>query len=148
MSKQNNIWLLRRRRVHEIIQIGTSEDLVSRGYDFFSTLVLLANVAVTVMYTFDDMELRYGPALLVVEAVTVAFFAVDYVLRVWTARFQYPNCSESMAIRKYTLSLSGLVDLLSFLPYYLPIFFPAGIPVFRMFRVVRIFRLFQVKILV
>ena len=145
MSKQNNIWLLRRRRVHEIIQIGRSEDLVSRGYDFFSTLVLLANVAVTVMYTFDNMELRYGPALLLVEAVTVAFFAVDYVLRVWTARFQYPNCSESMAIRKFMLSLSGIVDLLSFLPYYLPIFFPAGIPVFRMFRVVRIFRFFQIN---
>jgi voltage-gated potassium channel len=49
------------------------------------------------------------------------------------------------AIRKYVFSLTGLVDLLSFLPHYLPIFFPAGAAVFRIFRVVRIFRLFQIN---
>ena len=43
------------------------------------------------------------------------------------------------------LSFSGLVDLLSFLPYYLPVFFPSGAVAFRMFRVVRIFRLFRVN---
>ena len=41
--------------------------------------------------------------------------------------------------------ISGIVDLLSFLPYYLPIFFPAGAVAFRMFRVVRIFRLFRIN---
>ena len=46
---------------------------------------------------------------------------------------------------KYAASFSGLVDLLSFLPYYLPIFFPAGAVAFRMFRVVRIFRLFRIN---
>ena len=46
---------------------------------------------------------------------------------------------------KYIISFTGLIDLLSFLPYYLPIFFPAGAAVFRMFRVVRIFRLFQIN---
>jgi len=38
-----------------------------------------------------------------------------------------------------------LVDLLSFLPYYLPFFFPSGAAAFRMFRVVRVFRLFQIN---
>jgi voltage-gated potassium channel len=37
------------------------------------------------------------------------------------------------------------VDLLSFLPYYLPVFFPAGAAVFRLFRIVRIFRLFRIN---
>lgn len=42
-------------------------------------------------------------------------------------------------------SFSGVIDLLSFLPYYLPVFFPAGATVFWMFRVIRIFRLFQIN---
>ena len=46
---------------------------------------------------------------------------------------------------KYVISFTGIIDLLSFLPYYLPIFFPAGAAVFRLFRVVRIFRLFQIN---
>ena len=42
-------------------------------------------------------------------------------------------------------SFSGIVDLLSFLPYYMPFFFPSGAVAFRMFRVVRIFRLFRIN---
>ena len=37
------------------------------------------------------------------------------------------------------------MDLLSFLPYYMPLFFPSGAVAFRMFRVVRIFRLFRIN---
>lgn len=43
-------------------------------------------------------------------------------------------------------SATGLIDLLSFLPYYLPVFFPSGAVAFRMFRVVRIFRLFRINV--
>ena len=145
MFKQKKIWLQRRRRLSEILEAGASDDLTSRAYDVFSTLLTLANVVVTVMYTFDKMELNYGRTLLFIEAVTVAFFAAEYFLRLWTARFVHPNLSEWDAIKKYATSFSGIIDLLSFLPYYLPIFFPAGATVFRMFRVIRIFRLFQIN---
>ena len=134
-EKQKNVWLQRRRRVSEIIEVGTSEDIPSRCYDFVSTIILLLNVAVTVLYTFDEMELRYGSTLLLLEALTVAFFAVDYCLRLWTAQFIRPNLSEGRALWKYIFSMTGIIDLLSFLPYYLPIFFPAGTGVFRLFQI-------------
>ena len=135
----------RRRRISEIIEASTAEDPVSRGYDIISTLITLTNVAVTVLYTFDEMELNHGQLLLFLEAATVAFFAVEYGLRIWTAQFIYPNLSNSGAIKRYATSFSSIIDLLSFLPYYLPVFFPAGAAVFRMFRVIRIFRLFQIN---
>ena len=75
----------------------------------------------------------------------MVFFAVDYCLRLWTARFLHPKLSPARALLKYIFSFSGLVDLLSFLPYYLPVFFPSGAVAFRMFRVVRIFRLFRIN---
>ena len=135
----------RRKRVAEIVEMRSASDWISRGYNILNCVMLLINVTVTILYTFDRMELRYGGALLFLEAVTVAFFAVDYALRVWTAPAVFPNRSEFRAIRKYVFSLTGIVDLLSFLPYYLPIFFPTGAAVFRIFRVVRIFRLFQIN---
>src|SRR5699024_10382443 len=46
---------------------------------------------------------------------------------------------------KYMTSFTGIVDLLSFLPQYLPFFFPAGAIAFRMFRIIRIFRLFRIN---
>ena len=145
MNEQKKIWAQRRRRMSEIVEAGAANDPVSRTYDIVSTLILLINVAVTILYTFDKAEALYGDALLLIEAVTVAFFAVDYGLRLWTAPFVRPNLSEGRAVWKYAVSFTGLVDLLSFLPYYLPIFFPSGAAVFRLFRVVRVFRLFQIN---
>ena len=143
--RRKSLWLKRRRRVSEIIEVGSADDFISRGYDFLSTFIVILNLLVTVMYTFDRMEQQYGPLLLAVESITVAFFAVDYCLRVWTAHFIRPSLPEGRAVYKYMTSFTGLVDLLSWLPYYLPIFFPAGAAVFRILRVVRIFRLFQIN---
>ena len=60
----------------------------------------------------------------------------------------FSNCfkrGDKKAVRKYVFSVPGLIDLLSFLPYYLPFFFPAGMSAFRMFRIIRIFRLFRIN---
>ncbi len=57
----------------------------------------------------------------------------------------FPAVSRGRAVLRYIFSFNGIVDLLSFLPYYLPVFFPAGVVAFRMFRVVRIFRLFRIN---
>jgi voltage-gated potassium channel len=81
----------------------------------------------------------------IVETVTVVGFTVEYVLRVWTAEYLYPRSSQGRAKLKYVFSFNGIIDLLSFFPYYLPVVFPAGAVAFRMFRIVRILRLFRVN---
>ena len=134
-----------RRRVCTIIDIGTADDLISRAYDIFYTLVILVNLAVTIAYTFDEVEARCGGLLLDIEEITVAFFAVDCILRIWTAACHHPALPEWKAACAYIFSFSGIIDILSFLPYYLPVFFPSGAVAFRMVRVVRIFRLFRIN---
>ena len=134
-----------RRRMGTIVDIGSTEDFPSRAYDIVYTLVIFLNLGVTIAYTFDTAEDRCGVLLLTIEEWTVAYFAVDWALRVWTAKYRCPDLPETRAILKYLLSFGGIVDILSFLPYYLPWFFPAGAVAFRMFRVVRIFRLFRIN---
>lgn len=143
--KQPRIWLQRRKRLFEIVEVGAADDWISRGYDLLSTLILVVNLTVTVMNTFDAMSLRYGAMLKGIESFTVAFFAVDYVLRLLSCRFLRPAERELKSLLLYMVSFTGLVDLLSFLPYYLPFFFPDGAVAFRMFRVIRIFRLFRIN---
>lgn len=138
-------WDYRRKRLFEIIEIGLPGDVASQMYDAFNILSIVINLVVSVMYTFDDLHAKFGPWLVTVEAITVAFFALDYCLRLWTAKFLRPSLSEPKAVLRYVFSFSGLVDLLSFLPYYLPVFFPSGAVAFRMFRVARVFRLFRVN---
>ena len=90
-----------RRRVCTIIDIGTADDLISRAYDIFYTLVILVNLVVTIAYTFDEAEAVCGPLLLRIEAATVAFFAVDCALRIWTAKYHHPNLKEWKAVCRY-----------------------------------------------
>ena len=135
----------RRRRVFEIVEIGAADDLLSRSYDFFGSLVVVLALAASVAATFDGAEARCGTLLDTVEFATSVFFAADYVLRVWTARCLYPTLTPGKATVRYVSSIGGLIDLVSFLPTFLPVFFPSGMVAFRMFRVVRIFRLFRVN---
>ena len=135
----------RRKRVFEVVEIGAADDLLSRGYDFFGSLVVVLALAASVAATFDGAEERCGALLDTVEIVTSVFFAVDYVLRVWTARCLYPTLTPGKATVRYVSSIGGLIDLVSFLPTFLPVFFPSGMVAFRMFRVVRIFRLFRIN---
>lgn len=134
-----------RTTVYKMVEVGFNETGLTRGYDILSFLIIIVNVLGSVLFTFDYMELHYGSLLQTIEAVTVAFFAIDYVLRLWTAPLLYPTERSPKAVWKYITSFWGIIDLISFLPYYLPWFFPQGGTVFRLFRVMRLFRLFRIN---
>ena len=138
-------WNAFRQRLFKMVSVGVIDDPINQSYDIISTLMLLANLAGAFANTFDGFRLSHAALLDTVEQVTVAFFAVDYVLRLLTAKCLYPECTEGRALSKYILSAGGIIDLLSFLPFYLPMFFPSGAAAFRLFRVARIFRLFRIN---
>lgn len=145
MSKK---WYCRRKRLLEILEVGNDLDHVSRAYDFISAFAIILNLTASIMCTFDSLQTQFSTVFLWTERITVAFFALDYVLRLLTARVLYENekdMTEGRALRKYMVSFLGIIDLLSFLPYYLPFFFPSGTVAFRMIRIVRIFRLFRIN---
>ncbi len=134
----------KKKRIFDIIQIGNAGDFPSILFDVLMTVAILCNLFIAIFDTFEASA-SYKWLLHTLECVTVVGFTVEYVLRVWTADYLYPGMSVARARWKYVLSFTGIIDLLSFLPFYLPIFFPAGIVAFRMFRVIRIFRLFRVN---
>lgn len=141
----NKKWIKARKRVFEIVEVGNDLDGFSRFYDFLSVIIILCNLTVSIMYTYEEVRNQYGNWLLLIEKITVGFFAFDYILRLWTAGFLYPKLSEWHALKRYISSFNGVVDMLSFLPYYLPFFIPSGTVAFRMIRIVRIFRLFRIN---
>lgn len=141
----NKKWVKRRKRLFEIIEVGSDFDYVSRAYDYVNAGSIVLNLIISILCTFEDVRAAYGSWMDIAETVTVVFFGIDYVCRLLTARFLYPKLKEGHAIRKYIFSFNGVVDILSFLPYFLPVFFPAGTTAFRLLRIVRIFRLFRIN---
>lgn len=142
---KSKTWDKRRKRIFQIIEVGNDLDTASRVYDFINVFLIVLNLAVSIMYTYSNIREKYGEILLIVEGITVGFFTIDYVLRLFVAKFMFPRLKERHAIRKYMFSFNGVVDVLSFVPYYLPTFFPMGTVAFRMIRIVRIFRLFRIN---
>ena len=133
-----------RKRIFDIIQIGNKTDIPSTVFDYFIVTAILVNLAITLLYTFEEMTPYFG-IFDVIELITIIIFTIEYILRVWTAKYLYPNKKTVLATLTFIFSLYGLIDLLTFLPFYLPFFFPAGAVAFRMFRVIRIFRLFKIN---
>ncbi|MBE6018717.1 MAG: potassium channel protein [Clostridiales bacterium] len=138
-------WEKTQKKLFAMVSTGVTDSKLNQFYDIFSTLALVANLVCAFAATFDSVKEAHGALLTWVDEITVLFFAIDYVLRILTARQQYRGYSAGKAIGRYVTSGYGIIDLLSFLPHYMPTFFPAGAAVFRMFRVVRIFRLFRIN---
>ena len=81
-----------KKRIFEIIQIGRRTDIPSMCFDIAIILVILVNISVTFLQTFEEMA-GYAGAMGVVEFVTMAIFLVEYILRIWTADCLYPEKS-------------------------------------------------------
>lgn len=134
----------RKRRIFHIIQIGTRDDLPSRLFDIFIVCVIFLNLFATFFATFDAAD-DFKTLINVIEWTTVIIFSIEYLLRIWTAEYLYPNKGYWKARLAFVVSFYGLIDLFTILPTFLPLVFPAGAVAFRMFRVIRIFRLFKIN---
>ena len=131
---------INKRRIFDIIQIGNRSDLPSRAFDVVLAVNIVVNILVLFAQTFDSLEFL-EPVLGVLEALTISFFIIEYILRIWTAGYLYPEESYGTAVKRFLLSFDGVVDLLTILPAA----FLSGFVAFRMLRVVRIFHLFRIN---
>ena len=138
-------WKQARASLFRMVSVGVVDEPVNQAYDVLTIGAVVANLIAAILSTFASLDAVYGGLFNTVEAVTTAVFAIDYVLRIVTAQEEYPDKTNGGAILSYCTSAGGIIDLLSFLPFYLPVFFPSGMAAFRMFRVVRILRLFRIN---
>ena len=129
-----------KKKVFNIIQIGDKSNRLSRLFDIFIAIVICANILVTFLQTFDELAFLF-PAFHVIEVITILIFCVEYILRIWTADYLYPDKSEFRSRLRFLISFDGIIDLLTILPF----FFLSGMVIFRMLRVARIFHLFRLN---
>lgn len=127
-------------KIFNIIQIGDKSNRVSRLFDIFITITIITNILITFMQTFRELSFLSG-FFWVAEYITVVIFCIEYVLRIWTAEYLYPDRSRAGARLRFLVSFDGVVDLLTIIPA----FFLSGFVIFRMLRVARIFHLFRLN---
>lgn len=129
-----------KKRIFEIIQIGKSKDVPSRIFDIVLAVNILVNILVTFLCTFDELA-AYTRVFHALDVITTGLFIVEYLLRIWTAPYLYPEKSTAKAVTSFIFSVDGIIMLMCILP----MLFLDGLVVFRMLRVVRIFHLFRIN---
>lgn len=105
------------------------------GHIFDLTLLTMIMISVTVVMldSVESISTRWGDLLTVLEWFFTAVFTVEYILRLLCVRQP----------KQYARSLLGVIDLLSILPTYLALFFPAMHTLIDM-RVLRMLRIFRI----
>ena len=121
-----------RKRLFEIIEISTGNDLASSIYDYFMIFVILFSL---VPLAFK----RTTTALNVLDKVTVTVFLVDYIFRLFTADYKLKKGWVSFIL--YPFTFMALIDIVCILPSFTPLH--AGFRILKIFRLLRSFRVIR-----
>ncbi|MBR4426755.1 MAG: ion transporter [Spirochaetales bacterium] len=121
-----------RKRLFEIIEISTGNDLASSIYDYFMIVVILFSL---VPLAFK----RTTTALNVMDKVTVTVFLVDYIFRLFTADYKLKKGWVSFIL--YPFTFMALIDIVCILPSFTPLH--AGFRILKIFRLLRSFRVIR-----
>ena len=127
------------RRINEIIDKGEEGDIPSKIYDVVSVVLIFLSIAFILLETFA-IPVWLHKTLFVFEIIIASIFAVEYLLRIWTAPLDYPDLRPDKARMTYVFSFMSLVDLLSIVPVFV-----AGLStasgILKIFKLCKILRL-------
>ncbi len=101
------------------------------GFDYAMLTLILVSVLAMALETMQTLPQSAKTMLSLVNIVTMVLFTVEYGLRVWTAPIRW----------RYVFSFWGLVDLVSFLPFWLSI--GTGSQAIRILRMMRLLKLLR-----
>ena len=133
-----------RKRVYEIIQPDQGNSVYSRVFDWVITTLILISVLSVFAVTFD-LPKPILRVLFVVEEIASIVFSVEYLLRIVTSDYLYPDEGWLKARLKYVISPMALVDLVAVLPFWLPMLLPCSMLALRALRLVRLLRIFKLN---
>lgn len=131
-----------RARVHELLTDPGDADTLERVLNWFLVGLIFLNVVAVVLETVESVRLPHERAFELFERVSVAVFALEYALRIWSCT-EDPRYAHPITGRlRFALRPLVLIDLLAILPFFLPM---TGLDtrMIRAVRLVRIFRLFK-----
>lgn len=122
-----------RQRIFNIIEVAKEDDTLSKVYDVFMMVVIIASI-VPLAFKTQTTVFQF------IDRVAVVVFIFDYFLRILTADLKYPKYKR-FAFAVYPFTPLAIIDLLSILPSISLL--NSGFRLLRLFRLVRTFRVFR-----
>jgi voltage-gated potassium channel len=132
-----------RRRVHLWLDHGAGDDLVATLLHRGLVLLICANVLAIVLESVPSLAARFGASFQALEALSLAVFSAEYMIRLWTApeHARYRALSPGRARLAYAASWPAIIDLLATLPLLVGLFGLSELKVLLLLRLLRFFKL-------
>jgi voltage-gated potassium channel len=132
-----------RRRVYDVLEHGPIGERRIRFISRLLIVLIVINLAAVTLESVPHYEQAYAHEFLLIEMVSLLVFTVEYVLRVWVAvdHAPYRHLSPTRARLKFITSASGIIDLVSVLPFWFAFMVPSELRVILIFRIVRFLKL-------
>lgn len=132
-----------KKRVFEIIERASPDDLPSKIFDISIMLLISSNVTAVILETVKSLSVRYILLFRGFEVFSVIAFTVEYGLRLWSCTTDKKFDSPVLGRIRFAITPLALVDLAAILPFYLPMIFHADLRFIRAIRLFRLFRIFK-----
>ena len=137
-----------KRIVFEVIQpfaaTSASRRIASRIFDDVIMLLIVFSIVSVFLCTFKIPDWLFR-ILIRIEFVSIIIFTVEYALRIWTANLLYPELNPIQARIRYITSPMAIIDLISILPFLVPVLHTYNLIGVRVFRLVRLLRVFKLN---
>lgn len=130
--KENELSPLQQKVSKVLFGINTRS---GRAFEVLLSIIILISVLGVMLETVEQIQIRYGKLLYILDWTVTIVFTIEYGLRIYSIKKP----------EKYITSFFGIVDLLSILPTYLGLFFVGThyLSVIRALRLLRVFRIFK-----
>jgi len=131
-------------RILEILESGQKGDRTSRICDTLIALLVVINIIAVTLESVSDFSVKYANQFYAIEFFSVVIFSIEYLTRLWVSAAKNAVDDKIFGSSRlgYMLSFSGVIDLVSILPFYLQALFPGlDLRVLRTLRLLRIFKL-------
>ncbi len=131
-------------RIFNILESSPESGFWGKCFGIFIVVLIFLNVATAVLETVQSIYSKMPQVFDRFELFSVIVFTIEYVLRLWsctaTSRYQKPIKGRI----RFSLAPLSLVDLISILPFYLPMIIRLDLRFIRALRLLRIFRIMKI----
>jgi len=132
---------MNKKRVFQIIEKAEEGDIASNVFDIGIIILIVLNIIAVTAASFNSFEAKHSLMLYRFEVISIIIFSIEYILRLWTAEFKFPN--SKMPYLLFFFSAGAIIDLAAILPFYLPFITGFDLRFLRIFRLLRMFRIFK-----
>ncbi len=133
-----------RRKIFNLIQVSP-HNRASHAVDLFILFLIILSVVEIILESFRDFESEYHILFVDFEIFSITIFTIEYLLRLLTADYKYPEDGWLKSRLRFIFSTSGIIDLLAILPAFLPLLIKVDLRFLRILRLFRLARIFKLS---